>query len=186
MAFVTITEAAKLVRRSRRTLYRDIDKGRLSKTVTHDGATVIDTSELLRVYGLLHKEDDAAEQTSGNSPVDDFEELVEAWEYPHNHAPPGNGSGSGTSADKVQLHILEEKIKSLEHVLALESTLRKVKDEVTNELRARLEDKDRVIKILESKVLLLGYNESPDNASSENYFPKKPKGLLARLFNRNG
>jgi hypothetical protein len=184
MALVTITEAAKLVRRSRRTLYRDIDKGRLSKTVTHDGATVIDTSELLRVYGLLHshKENRPAHQTSGSSPVDDFEELVEAWEYPHNPLPPGNGlghgGGHGTSADKVQLHILEEKIKSLEHVLALESTLRKVKDEVTNELRARLEDKERVIKILENKVLLLDYNEAP-----EHYFPKKPKGILARLFN---
>lgn len=178
MALVTITEAAKLVRRSRRSLYRDIDKGRLSKTVTNDGATVIDTSELLRVYGLLHKEDRAAGQSSGNSPVEDFEELVEAWEYPQHSTPPGNGNGSGISPDKVQLHILEEKIKSLEHVLALESTLRKVKDEVTNELRARLEDKERVIKILENKVLLLDYNESP-----EHYFPKKPKGILARLFN---
>lgn len=178
MALVTITEAAKLVRRSRRTLYRDIDKGRLSKTVTHDGTSVIDTSELLRVYGLLHKEERAAHAAHGSSPVDDFEELVEAWEYPHHPTPPGSVPGSGTSADKVQLHILEEKIKSLEHVLALESTLRKVKDEVTNELRARLDDKERVIKILENKVLLLDYNES-----AEHYYPKKPKGILARLFN---
>ena len=179
MALVTITEAAKLVRRSRRTLYRDIDKGRLSKTVTHDGATVIDTSELLRVYGALHMEDDRGERsTSGNSPVDDFEELVEAWEYPQNPPPKGHAAENGMSADRAQLHILEERIKSLEHVLALESTLRKVKDEVTNELPARLEDKERVIKILENKVLLLDYNESP-----EKFLPKKPKGFLARLFN---
>jgi hypothetical protein len=174
MALVTITEAAKLVRRSRRTLYRDIDKGRLSKTVAHDGATVIDTSELLRVYGLLHKGESAADQTPGHSPVDDFEELVEAWEHPQNPMPKGNGM----SEDRARLHLLEEKIKSLEHVLALESTLRKVKDEVTNELRARLEEKERVIKILENKVLLLDYNEAP-----EKYFPKKSKGLLAKLFN---
>ena len=164
-----------MVRRSRRTLYRDIDKGRLSKTLTHDGTSVIDTSELLRVYGMLYKEERAA---PGNSPIDDFEELVEAWEYPQNPLPPVSETGSGTSADKVQLHILEEKIKSLEHVLVLESTLRKVKDEVTTELRARLDDKERVIQILENKVLLLGYNESP-----EHYYPKKPKGILARLFN---
>ncbi len=174
MALVTITEAAKLVRRSRRTLYRDIDKGRLSKTVTHDGATVIDTSELLRVYGALTNEEHAPPRTSGHSEVDDFEELVEAWEYPQPPMP----SGTGTTSEKAQLHILEERIKSLEHVLALESTLRKVKDEVTNELRARLEDKERVIKILENKVFLLDYNES-----AENYFPKKPKSLLAKLFN---
>jgi len=178
MALVTITEAAKLVLRSRRTLYRDIDKGRLSKSVAHDGATVIDTSELLRVYGVLYKEDRAAQQASGNSPIDEFEELVETWEHPQLPLPKGRANDHATSADHVQLHILEEKIKSLEHVLALESTLRKVKDEVTNELRARLEDKERVIKILENKVLLLDYNEPP-----EKYFPKKPKGLFARLFN---
>lgn len=182
MALVTITEAAKLVRRSRRTLYRDIDKGRLSKTITHDGATVIDTSELLRVYGMLHKEDRRVGEESGSSPVEEFEELVDAWEYPQHPAPKGSGNGAESNAppEKAQLRILEERIKSLEHVLALESTLRKVKDEVTSELRARLEDKERVIKILENKVLLLDYNETP-----ENYFPRKPKGLLAKLFNRN-
>ena len=177
MALVTITEAAKLVRRSRRTLYRDIDKGRLSKSVTHDGATVIDTSELLRVYGMLYKDGPETQQAPGNSAVDDFEELVETWEHPQHPLPKGHAAEHGTSAERAQLHILEEKIKSLEHVLALESTLRKVKDEVTNELCARLEDKDRVIKILENKVLLLDYD-----APSEKYFPKKPKGFFARLF----
>lgn len=182
MALVTITEAAKLVRLSRRTIYRDIDKGRLSKTISHDGTTVIDTSELLRVYGALHNNEHTSRETSGNSPVEDFEELVEAWEYPQNPVPPGSGAGAGAgngmSSDKAQLQILEERIKSLQHVLELESTLRKVKDEVTNELRARLEDKERVIKILENKVLLLDYNESP-----ENFYPRKTKGILARLFN---
>ncbi|MDB5841164.1 MAG: hypothetical protein JWQ23_3116 [Herminiimonas sp.] len=73
MAFVTITEAAKLVRRSRRTLYRDIDSGRLSKTLNRDGTATIDTSELLRVYGTLHKEDEPGAQPGVTSPVDDFE-----------------------------------------------------------------------------------------------------------------
>jgi hypothetical protein len=175
MAFVTITEAAALVRRSRRTLYRDIEKGRLSKTVAHDGTTTIDTSELLRVYGNLHKADRTAAHASGNSPVDEFEELVETWEHPQHPMPKGNSS----SEDRAQLHILEEKIKALEHVLALESTLRKVKDEVTSELRARLEEKERIIKMLENKVLLLDYNGEP----TDNYFPRKPKGLFAKLFN---
>jgi hypothetical protein len=175
MALVTITEAAKLVRRSRRTLYRDIDKGRLSKTVTHDGTAAIDTSELLRVYGALHKERREEGQASGNSAVDEFEELVETWEHPQNPMPKGNG----TVEEKAQLQILEERIKALEHVLALESTLRKVKDEVTSELRARLEEKERIIKMLENRVLQLGYDGEP----TDKYFPNKPKGLLARLFN---
>jgi hypothetical protein len=178
MAFVTITEAAQLVRRSRRTLYRDIDKGRLSKTIRHDGGTVIDTAELLRVYGELYKDSPTDEQNAGTSPIDDFEELVDTWEHPPLPKPPGTANGN--LPDNTQMRILQERIKSLEHVLALEATLRKVKDEVTNELRARLEDKERVIKMLQSKLPLLEYDES---GQAEKYGPQKPKGLFARLFN---
>ena len=53
---VTITEAAKLVGKSRRTVYRDVSSGRLS--VSHDGAGVaqVDISELIRVYGEINEE----------------------------------------------------------------------------------------------------------------------------------
>ena len=53
---VTIAEAAKLVGKSRRTVYRDVSSGRLS--VSHDGAGVaqVDISELIRVYGEIKGE----------------------------------------------------------------------------------------------------------------------------------
>lgn len=126
MALVSITEAAKLVRRNRSTLYRDIEKGRLSKTVTPDGETQIETSELMRTYGQLHSDDD--EETRA-------------------------------SREKIRIALLEERNRSLERALALEAELRKVKDQVTNELRARLADKETVIKALESKVLFLEYDK---------------------------
>lgn len=126
MALVSITEAAKLVRRNRSTLYRDIEKGRLSKTVTPDGETQIETSELLRTYGQLHADED--EETRA-------------------------------SREKMRIALLEERNRSLERALALEAELRKVKDQVTNELRARLADKEIVIKALESKVLFLEYDK---------------------------
>jgi hypothetical protein len=128
MALVSITEAAKLVRRNRSTLYRDIERGRLSKTVSPEGETQIDTSELLRTYGRLHADD-------------------------------GVRDGDESTRDKVRIAILEERNRSLERALALEAELRKVKDQVTNELRARLADKDIVIKVLESKVLFLEYDK---------------------------
>ena len=53
MARHTVTEAAKLAGVSRRTIYRHIKAGKLSATVTDDDNTVIETSELLRVYGAL-------------------------------------------------------------------------------------------------------------------------------------
>lgn len=133
MALVSITEAAKLVRRNRSTIYRDIEKGRLSKTVSPEGETQIETSELLRTYGRLHTGDD-----------DD---------------------GEVSAKDKVKIALLEERNRSLERALALEAELRKVKDQVTNELRARLADKESVIKVLESKVLFLEYDKQVESLS---------------------
>lgn len=166
MALVSITEAAKLVRRNRSTLYRDIEKGRLSKTVTPEGETQIETSELLRTYGRLHPNED-------DSPDD-------------------------RTREKTRIAILEERTRSLERALALEAELRKVKDQVTNELRARLADKDNVIKALESKVLFLEYDKqveslSPDQPDAQTVKPEKPKtaenvmprkGWWARFLNK--
>ena len=137
MALVSITEAAKLVRRNRSTIYRDIEKGRLSKTVTADGETQIDTSELLRAYGSLHVAED-------------------------------DEPGDEASRDKIKIALLEERNRSLERALALEAELRKVKDQVTNELRARISDKENVIKVLESKVLFLEYDKQMETHPQDN------------------
>lgn len=53
MASITVNEAAELVRRSRRTLYRDMKRGNLSFTTRRDGHRQIETSELERCYGPL-------------------------------------------------------------------------------------------------------------------------------------
>lgn len=53
MACHTISEAASLVGVNRRTIYRYIKSGKLSSSVTHDNKSVIETSELLRVFGAL-------------------------------------------------------------------------------------------------------------------------------------
>lgn len=53
MASHSVTEAAKLAGITRRTIYRHIKAGKLSASVTGSDNTVIETSELLRVYGAL-------------------------------------------------------------------------------------------------------------------------------------
>ena len=53
MACHTISEAAAMTGVNRRTIYRYIKSGKVSASVTHDNKTVIDTSELLRVFGSL-------------------------------------------------------------------------------------------------------------------------------------
>jgi len=61
MAIVSISHAAKLVRKGRQTLYNHNDKGKLSFTQTEDGKPGIDTSELERVYGKLYMPADKVE-----------------------------------------------------------------------------------------------------------------------------
>ena len=53
MALVTITEAAKLAGKSKQTLYRHVRIGTLSR----GSDTLIDTAELIRVYGDLKQVD---------------------------------------------------------------------------------------------------------------------------------
>ncbi|MCS3426343.1 hypothetical protein M2403_004986 [Rahnella sp. BIGb0603] len=53
MAWHSVSQAQKLARKSRRTLYRDMAAGRLSWRTNDNGHREIDTSELMRVYGPL-------------------------------------------------------------------------------------------------------------------------------------
>jgi TolA-binding protein len=54
MPVVNITEASKLVKKTRQTLYTHNKKGRLSFARMDDGSQGVDTTELERVYGKLH------------------------------------------------------------------------------------------------------------------------------------
>lgn len=51
MAFVGASEAARLIGRNRAQIYRALKSGAMSATKNEQGATVIDTSELFRVFG---------------------------------------------------------------------------------------------------------------------------------------
>lgn len=152
MALVSISEAAKLVRRNRSTIYRDIERGRLSKTVSPEGETQIETSELLRAYGRLHNEDEMDEP----------------------------------SRERMRIAILEERTRALERALALEAELRKVKDQVTSELRARLADKENVIKVLESKVLFLEYDKQVESSAQDEATTLHPEGQKAHDREQHG
>lgn len=52
MSIVTINEAANLVGKSIKTIYRHIESGRLSCVIDDNGRKVVDIAELVRVYGL--------------------------------------------------------------------------------------------------------------------------------------
>ena len=48
-----VAEAATLVGITRSTLFRHIREGRVTSTLSNDGDKIVDTSELIRVYGEL-------------------------------------------------------------------------------------------------------------------------------------
>jgi len=54
MAKHNVSEAARLVGKARTTLHRHIKNGKLSTEQDADGNVIIDTAELVRVYGLSH------------------------------------------------------------------------------------------------------------------------------------
>lgn len=65
MALHSVTEAATLAGVTRRTIYRYLKQGKLSATVSSDDRTVIETSELLRVFGAL-TQPEVTEVTAGS------------------------------------------------------------------------------------------------------------------------
>lgn len=61
MTQVSVAEAARLVGRDRKSLYRAIKQGRLSATLGTSGERQIDIAELVRVYGDLRDTSDKQE-----------------------------------------------------------------------------------------------------------------------------
>lgn len=67
MTKISVSEAARLYGKDRKTLYRHINKGRLSAGPVEDGVRLIDMSELIRVYG----EPPASNATGATPPSED-------------------------------------------------------------------------------------------------------------------
>ena len=61
MAQVPVSEAAKLVSRSPKTLHRLIKEGKISATVDATGQRQVETSELLRVFGEIKQPETLSE-----------------------------------------------------------------------------------------------------------------------------
>ena len=77
MAIVSISEAAKLASKSRRTIQRHITQGKLSKVTDVTGGVGVDTSELIRVYGVLKIDDMTHDEPEKMSQADTSEKDAE-------------------------------------------------------------------------------------------------------------
>ena len=162
MAVVSVSEAARLVKKSRTSLYSAFKSGQLSKTVMPDGSPGVDTSELLRKYGQLHS----------NPITNTVQHVLRSTDM---HSVQDGAHRADALPVHIQLAIEQERNKNLERVLAIEADLRRVKDQVTDELRAHILEKNRMIQQLESKVVkLLEYTKPAQQAAPEAVPAEKP------------
>jgi hypothetical protein len=143
MALLTVTEAARLARRSRASIYRDLEKGRLDKVFTADGTLKIDSAALARAYGEIGRREDVG--APGASPAATQNAIQAVLRQVD--------GGPGEVADQAlalatlreRLAASEHRIALLERIAGLEKAARLAAD-VT--WRERLQAKDEVIKAL--------------------------------------
>ncbi len=100
---VTMKEAEKLVPVSRTTLYNDKKAGTFSVEKNAKGRTVIDTSELQRVYGELNLTSEQSNNVQVNSKSTKQDNIK-------------NSSNKNSSDVSVELEVLKERIKHLEEI----------------------------------------------------------------------
>lgn len=74
----TIDEAASLIGRTRRSIYRAMTEGRISYGLESDGRRYIDTAELLRVYGAFEPASQSVtvEMSHGVTVTGDLGEII--------------------------------------------------------------------------------------------------------------
>ena len=142
MALLTVTEAARLARRSRASIYRDLEKGRLEKVFTADGALKIDSADLARCYGAIG----APEGGPGASPRATHNAIHAVLRQVQDTPPePAAGAALEVAQLRAQLAAAEQRMALLERIARLEKSARQAADA---SWRVRLEAKEEVVKAL--------------------------------------
>jgi hypothetical protein len=112
MALLTVTEAARRARRSRASIYRDLDKGRLDKVFTADGALKIDSAALARAYGEIGRRE--APGAPGASPAATDKAIQAVLRQVDDAGREEAGAGMA-----VEMAVLRERLAACEHRMAL-------------------------------------------------------------------
>ncbi|EGK4157308.1 TPA: helix-turn-helix domain-containing protein [Escherichia coli] len=121
MALVSISEAARLTGKSRTTLHRLIKTGELSTCHGERNARMLDTSELLRVFGTLHNM--VSEQVGGQvteqrvtSAQAEHEQMIRALKQEIEHLKMlVSAKDSHIDSLKQAMQLLEHKREFVEH-----------------------------------------------------------------------
>ena len=135
MALLTVTEAARLARRSRTSIYRDLERGRLDKVYTADGSLKIDSAELARAYGDVASRAPTAGPGASRAATDDAIRAVLKEVAPA-------AAGEEVAVLRERLAAAEHRIALLERIAQLEKAARLAAEA---SWRERVQAKDEVI-----------------------------------------
>ena len=76
MALLPVSKATELVGLSRKTMYSHIKTGKVSANRDNKGSLLIDTSELIRVFGALRQEKDSVGNTGRQPELPDVNQVL--------------------------------------------------------------------------------------------------------------
>ena len=76
MALLPVSKAAELVGLSRKTMYSHIKTGKVSANRDNKGSLLIDTSELIRVFGALRQEKDSVGNIGRQPELPDVNQVL--------------------------------------------------------------------------------------------------------------
>lgn len=139
MTQLSIQQAADKARVTRQTIYKKINDGELSSTTDHRGNKQIDVTELLRVYPNLSTSDSASELTV--------------------HKPRHVKASANTSVLQLELEraqmLLQLRDRELQLAQERIDELRSREAESKSRERDALEEKQRLLGVIEKQTLLL-------------------------------
>ena len=76
MALLPVSKAAELVGLNRKTMYAYVRSGKVSASKDSKGSLLIDTSELIRVFGALRQEQDRESNTARQLETTDINQVM--------------------------------------------------------------------------------------------------------------
>ncbi len=76
MALLPVSKAAELVGLNRKTMYAYIRSGKVSASKDGKGSLLIDTSELIRVFGVLRQEQDSESNATRQLETPDINQVM--------------------------------------------------------------------------------------------------------------
>ena len=161
MAELTLRDAAKQVGVSRATIYRAVSEGRLSATVRpNDGQKVVDTAELLRVFGSLKPRQ---AETAGETAPRDRSRQAET-------APPS--LAYMTAEDRRREVAIADREALRAELDAARGTIRRLEQQAQ-------EARERELKLMELAASATRLLEHREVAAAP-----PPRGFLRRLFGK--